>query len=463
MDFHYKGETSNTTESLEKVIDIKYSIDRTLEEKTRCIEKDILAIQNGENVFESFQHISNELLSANNNNLSINTLEKAGIGQLIFPFLNLDQDYELLRVLLSILNKLVMKDQSEDSPFLNETFLGNLLSLFQSDFFSIKIQIIEIILNLLHDSNISENIFQALSQLNFLQEIANCAFFQTTFLWRMIPVDQKLNALSCPSEILSMFAQFYSVEDVICMIEYIPFLSSSLTMKDYNYDIRSNYAETLAYILRNPETHVVAFESKVPENCVSSLCQYHDPSLIKVWKCISNLIEFNDNIPAFLSKTFQSICTHLLESPYTHNQEIINFHLPILHFLDLYLPKYFNQIESINFVQILADIVVYESQPFVLRIPASLILIKCIYSSDLQYLQFLIDKHCFSFLFENIASYENEDLVYILETVMQVYNKYPEMQAYFNENPEFRDMLDDLNSNPHEKVTQFLAFFNLQE
>lgn len=50
MDFHYKGETSNTTESLEKVIDIKYSIDRTLEEKTRCIEKDILAIQNGEKI-----------------------------------------------------------------------------------------------------------------------------------------------------------------------------------------------------------------------------------------------------------------------------------------------------------------------------------------------------------------------------------------------------------------------------
>ena len=106
---------------------------------------------------------------------------------------------------------------------------------------------------------------------------------------------------------------------------------------------------------------------------------------------------------------------------------------------------------------------VYESQPFVLRIPASLILIKCIYSSDLQYLQFLIDKHSFSFLFQNIASYENEDLVHILETFIQVYNKYPEMQAYFNENPEFRDMLDDLNSNSHEKVTQFLDFFNPQE
>ena len=422
------------------------------EEDINCVSRAIENIKNGKNILKSCQIIENEFKKNINDHISCQTFLDLDIIQYILTYIDPDTDYELLECAMNITYYSTGATQSTDSPLQDELFIQNLVSVFQTQSNKLKTMSLEIISNLLIDENVSNTVFFVLSDLDFLTILKNSNFLDLNYTHKISEELEIFDPAIFSSEILSCFSQLYEKEELICMAEFIKLLSQALIDKDCEPCIRKNFAGALSYILKNQNLHETALKFNVPSNCIQSLCQYHDESIAEVFDCIYYLIKKN-KINEFSHPTFIRQCTHLLESIKDPKGEIINH---ILQFLDVYLPKYFKN--SSDFIPILIDIVL-EERPFTSRINASLVLLECIPCADQNYFMHLFEKKFFSFVFNNIFSFEKDDIDFIIKTILRVFEKDEEIKNIFFEYDDFLNMLDELTENDDDDISNLPSLF----
>lgn len=464
MELLYKSQKSNDV--IEYYANVVNMHNNEVDEDFSVVRKAIEDLKNGINIKQSCQIIHEELDKADNQNISCQSLFDTRVIGYVIPYITADLDIELLECTMSIINKASFIDQPVDSPLQEKLFIENLISIFQSyEFIDYKIKSLYIILNLLRDDNISENIFLILTEIGFVQILVNSNFLNISYAKKITKdFDYKFeNPSLISSEVLSDYLNIYPTEKLIDFIEIIPLLSEGIIDKTCESLTRRNFAKSLSIILQNPETHLVAYESKVPKNCVKSLTLYQEDSVAEIFDCIYYLMINNDKIESFLKPKFIRICMHLLdtvknpdEDDCSTDYEDILEHM--LRFLDFYMPKYIKDIKDIS--QILFDIVLTANRPFRPRIAASLVLIKCMKYQDQNYINILLEKQLFTFIFDNILSYEKEEIEFILDALLKKFETNEAIKNQFLESKDFNDMLNELAEYDDPEISKLPMMFN---
>ncbi|OHT13749.1 hypothetical protein TRFO_16081 [Tritrichomonas foetus] len=410
----------------------------------------IECIHNGVEVLRSCHIIENELMSASNNNISCQSLLDTGIIGFILPYAVPDADIELLESVISIIDKITFINQPLDSPLQNPVFLHNFVSIIQKSFSKIKLNALNIISNLLHDENISKNVFEVLSEINLIQILWNADLFNSSFTQKTASnFNYSIeDPIVYSSGILSDFAETYDKERVSCLIPYLSIIINNLNVE--NQHALKNFVSALSYILRSLDSHQIIIDAKVPKICIRLLSFNHEAAVSEIFDCFYRL-EKKNNIPNLLKPKFARLCTHILET--SSNPDIL---LHIIRFLDLFIPKHFNEIDQKLFIDVLINLTEY--QKYKIKIYSSLVLVRSFNFASDEIIFYYHEKKLFDFIFSFILSYQPDDVIYILHNILSLIERNQEMKELFVLDQEFKKMLEEVLTEGEGEVTEFSQF-----